>query len=80
MSLNFEEYEEENFGHELPTVWMRITNLPRVLRKYYEVLWAIGSMFGATQKVDMHGYHKEEQIWAFSSRCAQPIFSSQPDG
>ncbi|CAO2179218.1 unnamed protein product [Urochloa humidicola] len=48
---NIEE-EDEYFGHELPTVWMRTVNLPKVLRTY-EVLWAIGTMFGATQKVDM---------------------------
>lgn len=35
MYLKFE--DEENFGQELPTLWMRVTNLPRVLKKY-EVL------------------------------------------
>ena len=51
--LKFEEFnEDENFGHELPSIWMRVTNLPRVFRKY-NTLWAIGSLFGATQKVDM---------------------------
>ena len=51
--LKFEEFnEDENFGHELPSIWMRVTNLPRVFRKY-NILWAIGSLFGATQKVDM---------------------------
>ncbi|CAL5011144.1 unnamed protein product [Urochloa decumbens] len=53
LSLKFEEFEEEEyFGYELPTVWMRVLNLPKVLRTY-EVLWAIGTMFGATQRVDM---------------------------
>lgn len=53
MYLKFEEFEdEENLGQELPTVWMRVTNLPRMFKKY-EVLWAIGTMFWATQKVDM---------------------------
>ncbi|CAN6181030.1 unnamed protein product [Urochloa humidicola] len=54
MRLLFERFEEEEeyFGHELPTIWMRTTNLPKVLRTY-EVLWAIGTMFGATVKVDM---------------------------
>lgn len=53
MHLKFEDYEEdEYFGHELPFVWMRVLNLPKVLRSY-EVLWAIGTMFGATQRVDM---------------------------
>ncbi|TVU20826.1 hypothetical protein EJB05_30423, partial [Eragrostis curvula] len=36
----------------MPSVWMRVLNLPRQLRTY-EVLWAIGTMFGATQRVDM---------------------------
>ncbi|CAN6249131.1 unnamed protein product [Urochloa humidicola] len=54
MRLSFERFEEEQeyFGHELLTVWMRTVNLPKVLRTY-EVLWAIGTMFGATVKVDM---------------------------
>ncbi|CAL5059495.1 unnamed protein product [Urochloa decumbens] len=54
MWLSFERFEEEQeyFGHELPTIWMRTVNLPKVLRTY-EVLWAIGTMFGATVKVDM---------------------------
>lgn len=51
--LKFEEFEEEEyFGVELPRVWMRVLNLPNVLRTY-EVLWAIGTMIGATTKVDM---------------------------
>jgi hypothetical protein len=50
--LKFEEFEEEYFGEELPCVWMRVLNLPKVLRTY-EVLWAIGTMIGATTKVDM---------------------------
>jgi len=33
-------------------VWLRVLNLPKVLRTY-DVLWAVGTMFGATQKVDM---------------------------
>ena len=52
MRLNFECYAEEYFGHELPMVWLRVLNLPKVLRTY-DVLWAVGTMFGATQKVDM---------------------------
>lgn len=51
--MKFEEYEaQEYFGFELPTVWMRTTNLPKVLRTY-EVLWVISTMFGASQRVDM---------------------------
>ena len=53
MFLTFEEFEEEeNFGYVVSTVWMRVTNLPRIFRRY-DVLWAIGTMFGATQQVDM---------------------------
>ena len=39
-------------GHVLPTVWMRVLNLPKILREYL-VLWAVGTMFGVTQEVDM---------------------------
>jgi hypothetical protein len=53
MSLKFEEYEEEEYyGHELTLLWMGVLNLPKVLQSY-EVIWAIGTMFGATQRVDM---------------------------
>jgi hypothetical protein len=53
MFLKFEEFEEEEyFGHELPLMWMRVLNLPKVLRSF-EVIWAIGTMFGETQRVDM---------------------------
>lgn len=50
LSLKFE--VEEYFGNELPLIWMRVTNLLKVLHEY-EVIWAIGTMFGATQRVDM---------------------------
>lgn len=43
----FEIFEEdEYFGEELPSLWMRVVNLPRVLESY-EGLWALGIMFGA---------------------------------
>jgi len=58
MFLTVEEFEEEeNFGYEVSTVWMRVTNLPRIFRRY-DVLWAIGTMFGATQWVDMETTRK----------------------
>ena len=60
MRLNFECFEEEEyFGHELPMVWMRVLNLPKVLRTY-QVLWAVGTLFGATQKVDMISTRKNK--------------------
>ncbi|KAL6639694.1 hypothetical protein ACP70R_022516 [Stipagrostis hirtigluma subsp. patula] len=54
VSLKFQEFkeEEEYFGHLMPTVWMKVLNLPAILRKF-KILWAIGTMFGVTQKVDM---------------------------
>lgn len=36
----------------LQQVWVTITKVPRVLRSFLS-LWTVGSMVGATQKVDM---------------------------
>ena len=36
----------------MPVVWMRVTNLPTILREYV-ILWALGTLFGVTQEVDM---------------------------
>lgn len=36
----------------LDKVWITVTNVPRVLRSFLP-LWAVGSIIGATQKVDM---------------------------
>jgi hypothetical protein len=54
VTLKFEEFkeDEEYFGHALPVVWMRVTNLPTILREYV-ILWALGTLFGVTQEVDM---------------------------
>jgi hypothetical protein len=54
VTLKFQEFkeEEEYYGHALPVVWMRVTNLPTILREYV-VLWALGTLFGVTQDVDM---------------------------
>jgi hypothetical protein len=54
VTLKFEEFkeQEEYFGHVLPVVWMRVTNLPSILREYI-ILWALGTLFGVTQEVDM---------------------------
>jgi hypothetical protein len=66
ISLKFEEFfeEEDNFGYPLPVVWMRVLNLPAILRKY-KVLWALGTMFGVTQKVDM----KTTKVNTFGQFC-----------
>jgi hypothetical protein len=52
VSLLFEEWKQEEEGHPLQHVWIRIFSL---LHKLWEfsVLWALGSMLGATQAVDM---------------------------
>ncbi|CAD6247490.1 unnamed protein product [Miscanthus lutarioriparius] len=53
-TLKFQEFkeDEEYFGHALPVVWMRVLNLLTILREYL-VLWALGTLFGVTQDVDM---------------------------
>jgi hypothetical protein len=54
VTLKFQEFkeDEEYFGHALPVVWMRVKNLPTILREYV-ILWALGTLFGVTQEVDM---------------------------
>ena len=54
VTLKFQEFkeDEEYFGHALPVVWMRVLNLLTILREYL-VLWALGTLFGVTQDVDM---------------------------
>jgi hypothetical protein len=49
VTLKFQEYkeEEEYFGHALLVVWMRVTNLPIILREYV-ILWSLGTLFGVT--------------------------------
>jgi hypothetical protein len=54
VSLKFQKFkeDEEYFGHALPMVWMRVLNLPFILREYV-ILWALETVFGVTQDVDM---------------------------
>ena len=49
VTLKFQEFkeEEEYFGHALPVVWMRVMNLPTILKEYV-ILWALGTLFGVT--------------------------------
>jgi hypothetical protein len=44
MTLKFKEFIDEEY---LAIVWVKVLNLPKALPTY-EVLWAIGTMFGAT--------------------------------
>jgi hypothetical protein len=52
VDLLFEECQSEEEGYLLQRVWIRIFRLPEKLREF-SVLWALGSMLGATQNVDM---------------------------
>jgi hypothetical protein len=52
VDLLFEEWQPKEEGYPLPRVWIRIFRLPSKLREFL-VLWALGSMLGATQSVDM---------------------------
>jgi len=54
VTLKFQEFkeDEEYFGHAIPAVWMRVMNLPTILKEYV-ILWALGTLFGVTQDVDM---------------------------
>jgi hypothetical protein len=50
--LLFEEFKHEEEGLPLQRVWIRIYRLPQKLHEF-SVLWALESMLGATQSVDM---------------------------
>jgi hypothetical protein len=52
VNLLFEEWQSEEEGFPLPRVWIHIYRLPSKLREF-SVLWALGSMLGATQTIDM---------------------------
>jgi hypothetical protein len=60
--LLFEEWKHEEEGHPLQRVWIRIYRLPHKLREF-SVLWALGSMLGATQAVDMITSLKQDYAW-----------------
>jgi hypothetical protein len=52
VDLVFEEWQVEEEGIPLPRVWIRIFRLPTKIHEF-SVIWALGSMLGATQSVDM---------------------------
>jgi hypothetical protein len=52
VSLLFDEWRHEEEGLPLQRVWIRIFRLPQSLRDF-SLLWALGSMLGATESVDM---------------------------
>lgn len=55
--LQFDEWHEEEEGYLLPKVWIRVTGIRKKLREFLN-LWAIGSMLGSTQTVDMETTRK----------------------
>jgi hypothetical protein len=51
----------------LDQVWVTVTKVPRALRSFLP-LWAVGTMIGATQKVDIHHLRRTgryESLWQF---------------
>uniref|UniRef100_A0A0E0IHE6 DUF4283 domain-containing protein n=1 Tax=Oryza nivara TaxID=4536 RepID=A0A0E0IHE6_ORYNI len=57
--LKFEEWNEKEEGILLPKVWVRVFGLRKKLREYLN-LWAVGSLLGATQTVDMKMTRKND--------------------
>jgi hypothetical protein len=48
----FKEWQPKEEGFPLQRVWIRTFRLPEKLRES-SILWALGSMLGSTQTVDM---------------------------
>jgi hypothetical protein len=61
VSLMFEEWKQEEEVLPLQRVWIRILRLPKKLHEF-SILWALGSMLGATQSVDMISSLKK-RLW-----------------
>lgn len=57
--VEFEEWFEKEEGFLLPKVWVKVFGLRKKLREYL-TLWAVGSLLGATQLVDMKTTRKNE--------------------
>ena len=52
MRLQFSELVEKEDGFLMPKVWVRVFGIRKSLREFLN-LWAVGSMLGSTQAVDM---------------------------
>ena len=50
--MQFEEWHEKEEGFLLPKVWVRVRCIRKLLREF-PILWAVGSLLGAMQIVDM---------------------------
>jgi hypothetical protein len=57
--LKFEEWREKEVGFLLPKVWIRVYGLRGELREFLD-MWAVGSMLGSTQIVDMETTRKSD--------------------
>jgi hypothetical protein len=57
--LKFELWQEKEVGFLLPKVWVRVFGLRKELYEFLE-LWAVGSMIGSTQIVDMETTRKSD--------------------
>jgi hypothetical protein len=57
--IKFELWKEKEVGFLLPKVWVRVFGLRKELYEFLE-LWAIGSMIGSTQIVDMETTRKSD--------------------
>jgi hypothetical protein len=55
--LRFEVWQEKEVGFLLPKVWIRVFELRWEMYEFLD-LWAIGSMLGSTQTVDMETTRK----------------------
>ena len=57
--MQFEEWQEKEEGFLLPKVWVRVRCIRKLLHEF-PILWAVGSLLGATQTVDMETTRKNE--------------------
>jgi hypothetical protein len=55
--ITFDVWQEKEVGFLLPKVWVRVFGLRKELREFLE-LWAVGTMLGSTQTVDMEETRK----------------------
>ena len=53
-----EEWQEKE-GFLLPKVWVRVRDIRKPLREFL-ILWAVGSLLGSTQTVDMESTRKSD--------------------
>jgi len=59
LRLQFDVWAEKEEGFLLPKVWVRVYGIRKNLREFMN-LWAVGSMLGSTQTVDMETTRKNE--------------------